>query len=188
MMIVERLFKQVSLRQGRFPTKKAWWNGLSLFDKLFAGKQAAILTWLSASRHFSSLLPQRLCASQIAFPYSFARINKWRLGTSLELINKGVSEYLKEHRGQGDYADTECCWKLHISHGKCWHFFCLILFVCLFVSHEGNRDLKFGQAATVSRLKQLTTLLTLLWQVRKNQQPGEKWLPFNKTVVNFPGL
>ena len=42
------------------------------------------------------------------------------------------------------------------------NFFCLILFACLFVSHEGHLDLKFRQAATVSRLKQLTTLLTLL--------------------------
>ena len=33
-----------------------------------------------------SLLPKRLCARQIAFPYSFARINKWRLGTSLSLL------------------------------------------------------------------------------------------------------
>ena len=27
-----------------------------------------------------SLLPKQLCARQIAFPYSFARINKWRTG------------------------------------------------------------------------------------------------------------
>ena len=33
-----------------------------------------------------SLLPKRLCARQIAFPYSFAKINKWRLGTSLSLL------------------------------------------------------------------------------------------------------
>lgn len=93
----------------------------------------------------------------------------------LELINKGVSEYLKEHQRAG----TLCRYRVlletaHIKRKVPTMFFCLILFVCLFVSHEGNGDLKFGQAATVPRLKQLTTLLTLLRQVRKNQQPGEK--------------
>ena len=31
------------------------------------------------------LLPKRLCTRQFAFPYSFARMNKWRLGTSLNV-------------------------------------------------------------------------------------------------------
>ena len=31
------------------------------------------------------LLPKRLCTRQFAFPYSFARMNKWRLGTSLNM-------------------------------------------------------------------------------------------------------
>ena len=31
------------------------------------------------------LLPKRLCTRQFAFPYSFARMNKWRLSTSLNV-------------------------------------------------------------------------------------------------------
>ena len=34
-------------------------------------------------RQFFSLLPKRLCARQTAFPCSFAKISKWRLGTSV---------------------------------------------------------------------------------------------------------
>ena len=119
-------------------------------------------------------------------------VNKTRSLWSLESLSWSTREWvstLKSTREQGDYADTECCWNLYISHEKCWQFFVwFCLYACLFASHESNRDLKFGQAATVSRLKQLTTLLTLLSQVRKKQQSGEKRLPFNKTVVNFPGL
>ena len=33
--------------------------------------------------HVSSLLPKRLRALLIAFPYSFAGVNKWQLSTSL---------------------------------------------------------------------------------------------------------
>ena len=53
------------------------WVGFSEFA-VHQGKDER-KTW----SHFSSLLPKCLCASQIAIPYSFARINKWRLGTSL---------------------------------------------------------------------------------------------------------
>lgn len=35
------------------------------------------------NREVLSLPPKRHCGRQIAFPYSFARINKWRLGPSL---------------------------------------------------------------------------------------------------------
>ena len=56
-----------------------WWEGFSELA-LQEGKEGMKN---EKRRHFSSLLPKRLCARQIAFPYSFARINKWRLGTSL---------------------------------------------------------------------------------------------------------
>ena len=39
-------------------------------------------------RQFSFLIPKRLCARQTAFPCSFAKISKWRLGTILSLRPK----------------------------------------------------------------------------------------------------
>ena len=46
-------------------------------SRCFKGKEGG------KSRIKLSLPPKRLYARQIAFPYSFARINVWRLGTSL---------------------------------------------------------------------------------------------------------
>ena len=78
----------------------------------------------------------------------------------LELTTKGVSEYLKEYQGAGRLCRYRVLLETaHISRKVLTIF--LFDFVCMFVSHEDNPDLKFGQAATVSRLKQLTTLLTL---------------------------
>ena len=76
----------------------------------------------------------------------------------LELTKKGVSEYLKEFQVAGRLCRA-LLETAHISRKVVTIF--LFDFVCMFVSHDGNRDLKFGQAATVPRLKQLTTLLTL---------------------------
>ena len=39
-------------------------------------------------RQFSFVIPKRLCARQTAFPCSFAKISKWRLGTILSLRPK----------------------------------------------------------------------------------------------------
>lgn len=68
----------------------------------------------------------------------------------LELINKGVSEYLKEYQGAGRLCRYRVLLEtVHISR----KVLTIFSFVCLFVSHEGNRDLKFGQAATVPRFR-----------------------------------
>ena len=68
----------------------------------------------------------------------------------LELINKGVSEYLKEYQGVGRL----CRYRLLLETARIsQEVLTIFLFVCLFVSHESNRDLKFGQAATVSRFR-----------------------------------